>query len=188
MNNLIKSFAFLALLTASGVALCAQPADAPVDTNASVTLVLPPLDRETQNVVSNGATTPVIVNVMTVIGAVSTGVPCFDCVTSATSPNIGIVQPSGVIQRGGAASQINAFLFDQNYTGSCTFRIEIVDASQKVVASTRPRFSYTAPTSFIISTTLAIPSTAAIGIGHVQTVAVCGTSITKSASPVLISE
>ena len=187
-----KSFVFLTLLIVSGALLWAQSEGATPDSTVTVTLAEPPLDQARtvahDDNAAAPATAPLIVNVFTVIGANSTGLPCFNCVTGAASPNIGILQPSGVIKRGGAASQVNVFLWDQNYTGSCTFTIEVVDSAKAVVVSTNPTFSFTAPRPILIGTALSIPVTAAVGIGHVQTTAVCGTSTTKSASPVFISK
>jgi hypothetical protein len=190
-KNIVKSFALIALLMACGVSLWAQSTGP--DRTATVTLAVGPLDDDSANVVPDenpyaAATTPLIVNVLTVIGVNSTGVPCYNCVANAASPNIGLLSPSGVIKRGGAPSQVDVFLYDQTYTGSCTFTIEIVDKAKTVVASTNPTFSFTAPRPILLGTALAVPSTAAVGMGRVQTTAVCGTSTTKSGSPVYISK
>jgi hypothetical protein len=190
-NNTLKSFTFLALLTAGSISLWAQSA-APTDPNAPVTLALTPLDAANGYVAldadSDAAAAPFIVNIMTVIGPNTTGLPCYNCVTNVLAPNLGILEPSGIIKRGGAASQINVFLYDENYTGSCTFTIEIVDKAKAVVVSSKPTFSFTAPTTILLGTALPIPSTATVGMGRVQTTAVCGTSTTKSSSPVYIAK
>jgi hypothetical protein len=101
---------------------------------------------------------------------------------------LGILTPSGYIVKGGAASQINVYLYDFNYTGSCTFTIQIVDKTKTVVVSTNPTFSFTAPTNILLGTALPIPSTAAVGVGYVETIAVCGASTTKSASAFYIAQ
>ena len=187
---MLKSFLFVALLTACGASLWAQSTTDATGSRVTVTLAVLPLDSEAAKTVPDvtNASTPFLLNTMTVIGPNSTGVPCYSCVTNAAAPNMGILMPASYIVKGGAASQINAFLSDFNYTDSCTFTIQIVDKSKTVVASTTPSFSFTAPTSILLSKALAIPSTAAVGVGYVETIAVCGASTTKSASEFYIAQ
>lgn len=178
--RIVKSLALPALLTICGVSLWAQAGGL-----ADVTVTLGPLDAASAYVAADddfATTTLQIVNIMTVIGPNTLGLPCYNCVTGIAAPNLGMLEPAGVIPRGGAPSQINVFLWDQSYTGSCTFTIEILDKSKAVVASTTPTFSFTAPTTILLGTALAIPGTAEAGMGRVQTIAVCGASTTKSGS------
>jgi hypothetical protein len=172
----------------SSVSLWGQTAEAP-GSRGVVTLAVNPIEGDTVYVEpdADAAAKPFIENILTVIGENVSGLPCYNCVANALSPNLGILTPAGVIQRGGNTYQIDTFLYDQNYTGSCTFTIEIVDAAKTVVASTNSTFSFTAPTTILLNTTLAIPSTAGVGVGHVQTRAVCGASTTYSASNVYIA-
>jgi hypothetical protein len=187
---MLKSFLFVAFLTACGASLWAQSTADATGSRATVTLTVTPLDSELAKSVPDvtDASTPFLLNIFTLIGVNSTGLPCYNCVTSVAAPNLGILTPSGYIVKGGAASQINVYLYDFNYTGSCTFTIQIVDKTKTVVVSTNPTFSFTAPTNILLGTALPIPSTAAVGVGYVETIAVCGASTTKSASAFYIAQ
>lgn len=129
---------------------------------------------------------PVILNVLTVIGADVAGVPCFDCVTGAATPNMGLLSPINAIHLG-QTYQIDAYLYDVNYTGPCTFTIAVLDPQKHPIVSTNPTFDEVSNSGILLSTALPVPATATTGLGSVVTSAQCGTSKTSSRSPVVIA-
>lgn len=128
---------------------------------------------------------PLILNEFTVAGPNVSGVPCYDCVTSANTPNLGILQPIGIVSTG-VQYQLDAFLVDQNYTGSCTYTFEVVRGST-VIYSAPATFNETAPTTILLGTALTIPTGTVKGAATLSTVAVCGSSKTRSSSGLYIT-
>lgn len=187
-----KTLALPALLAVCSVpSLLAQTRSAAAESHAPVTLVVKPIDGEAaklaQKLTPAASSTPFVLNIFTLAGPnVSGGPICYDCVTGAGTPNLGIVEPAGYQVKGAAAPQVDVFLYDFNYTGSCTFMIQMVDSTGTVLSYTNPTFSFTAPTTIALGTALSIPTTAATGIGYVETIATCGSSTSKSASAFLI--
>lgn len=186
-----KTLALPALLAICSVpSLLAQTKDATPDDKVPVSILVEPLDGEAtkvaQAIAPDASSSPFLLNIFTVIGANSSGVPCYNCVTNAGTPNVGIVVPAGYVIAGGAAPQIDIALYDFNYTGSCTVTIEVIDKTKTVVASTAPTFSFTSSSSIFVEAVMSIPSTAAVGVGVVESTVLCGTSSSKSGSAVVI--
>ena len=184
----MKTCLVLFLLTLSGASLFAQSRSESVDESSlGVTVIEMPLEDGTLPAESPdaAATPPAILSIFTVIGTKEAGLPCFNCVLDATIPNIGIVEPAGVINRGGTY-EINAFVADQSFTGSCLFIIDVRDSTKTTVALFLLTRSVKGGLAYLFSASRKIPSTAAVGLGDVETEAGCGTVKSRSSSPVYI--
>jgi hypothetical protein len=133
------------------------------------------------------AAPPPILNIMTVIGDNVLGLPCLDCILGIPLlPTLGLPSPVGKAFRG-STYQIDSYLIDNTYTGSCTFTFAVRDSHKNIVFSTTQTITENANTEILVSTPAPIPSTAGIGLGNVSTTAVCGTNTTKSSSPVYLA-
>lgn len=181
----MKFVTFLCMLTVCAGSMLAQSAEFNANTIHRAT----PAPVETYAVTPEAGSEPAIINIFTLMGPNPvpnpTNLPCYDCVGGAGTPNLGILQPSGLIHRS-VNYQVDVFLVDNTYTGSCTYTIEVVNKTSGVIVSTNPTFSETAPTTILLGTAFTIPSTAPLGPSSVTTSAVCGASTTKSSSPVFI--
>jgi hypothetical protein len=179
----MKNLCFLLPITVSCGVLLAQSAAVPPVTTHQVHF----LTAESGYAMDtpDAATATLILNTLTVMGDNVSGLPCFDCVTGVATPNIGLLSPSGVV-KAGSSYQINVFLVDENYTGPCTYTIE-VHRKSTVIVSTNPTFDENAPTGILIGTALTIPAGTTAGAAAVSTTAVCGSSTTKSSSPIYIT-
>jgi hypothetical protein len=182
----MKKLRFLTLLTVCAGSLAAQSTYNSVQSGGNVTQVTRLLGPGDPAVADVPAATTLILNVLTVIGTDVMGVPCFDCVTGAATPNLGLLSPANVIHMG-QSYQIDAYLYDVNYTGPCTFTIAVLNQQKQVIVSTNPTFTEGPNSGILLSTALAIPTTTP-GVGTVTTNAVCGTSKTASRSPVIIAQ
>jgi hypothetical protein len=178
---MVKNLSFLLPFTVCCGALLAQSREvAPV-----VTHQVRFLANELGDVAPEAGSKPLIINTFTIMGDNVTGTPCFSCVTGATTPNLGVLQPSGIVKVG-TQYQVNAFLVDQNYTGSCTYTFEVTRQST-VIYSANATFSETAPTTVLLGTALTVPSGTTAGSAALSTTAVCGSSTTKSSSAIYIA-
>jgi hypothetical protein len=187
----MKSLWLLSAVAACASALLAQSANTVVETASGTIHVVPSLGAATpyvspENTPDAGSTTPLVINAFTIIGANVTGVVCYDCVTGAESPNIGVLEPAGVAHLN-QNYQVDVSLFDVNYTGSCTYTIAVLDKNKSTIVSTNPTFSENANTPILLGTAFTIPGTATVGLGYVRTTAVCGTSTSVSQSRVYIA-
>jgi hypothetical protein len=186
----MKTLRLLCAVAACGSALLAQSANSAVETASGTIHVVRSLGAATPYVAPadtpDAATTPLVVNAFTIVGANVTFVVCYDCVTGAESPNIGVVEPAGIAHRS-QNYQVDVSLFDVNYTGSCTYTIAVLDKNKNTVVSTNPTFSESANTPILLGTNFTIPSTATVGLGYVRTTAVCGTGTSVSQSRVYIA-
>jgi hypothetical protein len=178
----VKNLVFLLPFTACCGLLPAQSSEvAPVVTHQVRFLAEEPGYAAQDN---PDATKPLIINTFTILGDNITGTPCYSCVTGATTPNLGILQPSGIVKVG-TQYQINVFLVDENYTGSCTYTYELTRGST-VIYSSSTSFNETAPTAILLGSALTIPTGTTSGSAAVSTTAVCGSSTTKSSSAIYI--
>lgn len=181
----MKCFWFLSVLTVCGGSLLAQSAEFVDNTTQQVR----PLAAQPGYVPPDGtpdaASVPAIFNILTVMGPNVSGPPCYNCITGGAAPNIGLLSPAGIVHRN-VNYQVDVFLVDHSYTGSCTYTIAVLNYKKQVIVSTNPTFSEVANSSILLGTAFTIPSTALLGPGSVSTTAVCGTSTTKSASPLYI--
>jgi hypothetical protein len=176
----MKNLCFLLPLTICCGVLLAQSSEvSPIVTQQVRFLAPEPGDVEPD------ATKPLIINTFTIMGDNVTGTPCYSCVTGATTPNLGILQPSGLV-KAGTQYQVNVFLVDQNYTGSCTFTFEVTRKTTVIYTATTT-FSETAPTTILLGTALTVPTGTTAGSATLSTTAVCGSSTTKSSSTIYIT-
>jgi hypothetical protein len=99
----MKTLRLLCAVAACGSALLAQSANSAVETASGTIHVVRSLGAATPYVepadTPDAATTPLVVNAFTIVGANVTFVVCYDCVTGAESPNIGVVEPAGIAHR-----------------------------------------------------------------------------------------
>src|ERR1035437_643 len=125
----MKNLCFLLPFTVCCGALLAQSSEVtPVVTHQVRFLAAEPGDA------APDATKPLIINTFTIMGDNVTGTPCYSCVTGATTPNLGVLQPSGIV-KAGTQYQVNVFLVDQNYTGSCTYTFEVTRKSTVIYSA-----------------------------------------------------
>jgi len=141
--------------------------------------------RITPNLVPDAGQPPIL-NILTVMGDNILGLPCLDCVLSLLFPTLGLPSPQGRVFQGNAY-QIDSFLIDNRYTGSCTFTFAVRDNQKNVIVSTTQTLMENAGTRILITAPVTIPVNASVGLGSVSTTATCGTSTTRSASPVVVS-
>src|ERR1039458_2155690 len=147
----MKNLCFLLPFSVCCGALLAQSSEVtPVVTHQVRFLAAEPGD------VAPDATKPLIINTFTIMGDNVTGTPCYSCVTGATTPNLGVLQPSGIV-KAGTQYQVNVFLVDQNYTGSCTDTFEVTRKST-VIYSANTTFTENAPTTMLLRTPLTVPT------------------------------
>jgi hypothetical protein len=176
----MKNLCFLLPFTVCCGALLAQSSEVtPVVTHQVRFLAAEPGDA------APDATKPLIINTFTIMGDNVTGTPCYSCVTGATTPNLGVLQPSGIV-KAGTQYQVNVFLVDQSYTGSCTYTFEVTRKST-VIYSANTTFTETAPTTILLGTALTVPTGTTAGGAALSTTAVCGSSTTKSSSTIYIT-
>jgi hypothetical protein len=135
--------------------------------------------------VAPDASKPLIINTFTIMGDNVTGTPCYSCVTGAATPNLGVLQPSGIV-KAGTQYEVNVSLVDQNYTGSCTYTFEVTRKST-VIYSASTTFAETAPTSILLGTALTVPTGTTAGSAALSTTAVCGSSTTKLSNTIYIT-
>jgi hypothetical protein len=149
-----------------------------------------PIDTTSQTVKylagEPNATSPPILNILTVIGDNFPGVPCLDCLLDILEPTLGLPVPADQAFRG-ANYQIDTFLIDNSYTGSCTFTFEVKDSQKEIIVSTSQTLMENAGTEILLSTPVTIPTTASLGVGSVSTTAVCGSSMSQSSSPIFVA-
>jgi hypothetical protein len=181
----VKYFGPLSLVTICAGSLLAQSTQFADRTTQQVRPLAQPADVSSEGVPEATSMPPAISNILTVIGPNSTGVPCYDCATGAVAPNLGLLSPLGIIHRN-VNYQVDVFLMDNSYTGSCTYTIAVYDYNKQVIVSTNPTFSETANTRILLGTAFTIPSTATLGPASISTTAVCGTSTTKSSTRLYI--
>jgi hypothetical protein len=181
-DNKVRFATFLSVIAVCAGSLLAQSAELVGNTIQRVTPLAEPY---VQSDATPAASAPAVMNILTIMGPNVIGPPCYNCITGGVAPNIGLLSPSGIVHRN-VRYQVDVFVVDNSYTGACTFTIEVVNKTSGVIVSTNPTFNETAPTSILLGTAFTIPSTAPLGPSRVTTSAVCGTSTTKSASPIYI--
>jgi hypothetical protein len=184
-----KVFCCLSVLTICGASLLAQSTRAPNESINRATQTVKSLAGESSDIAPDNtpdAAQPPMLNIFTVIGDNLLGLPCLDCVLGITLPTLGLPSPVGQAVRG-SAYQIDAYLIDNTYTGSCTFTFAVRDSHKNVIFSSTQTLMENANTEILVSVPVTIPTNASIGLGSVSTTAVCGTSTTKSSSPVYLA-
>lgn len=132
------------------------------------------------------ASTPLILNEFVIMGTNVTGLPCYNCVTGANAPNLGVVTPIGLVSTN-VQYGVDAFLVDQNYTGTCNFTFAVTRKTTTIYSAGPYAFSETAPTTILLGTAITIPTGTAKGVASLSMTAVCGSSTTRSASAIYIT-
>jgi hypothetical protein len=121
-----------------------------------------------------------------VIGNEALGVPCIDCLLGILIPSLGLPSPLGEALVG-SKYQIDSYLIDNTYTGSCTFNLAVRDSQNNVVAEARQTIDETAGNQILLSTPITIPPSAGLGLGSVSNTATCGSNVSESKSPVVLT-
>lgn len=129
---------------------------------------------------------PAVMNYLTMIADNVEGLPCGGCVSGFPGA-IGINFPLPNLSRGVNYSLTNWFV-DNTYTGSCTWSFVITSSTYGgVVAYTQATFSVAPDSIYQTSTSLTLPTPAAIaGSGVVAAVINCGGTNYTSWSPIYI--
>jgi hypothetical protein len=134
----MKVFGCLTVLTICGAALLAQSTGSRNESASAATQVVKPFSGESADTAPDNtpnAAQPPILNILTVMGANTLGVPCLDCVLGIILPTLGLPSPVGKAVRGNNY-QIDSYLIDNAYTGSCTFTFAVRDVEKNVILST----------------------------------------------------
>lgn len=183
MSNL---FRFLGVLVVCGAPLFAQSAASGTETAAKIvqTVTATAADPDTANAKPD-ASQPAILNIMTVIGNNVLGLPCLDCLLNFLIPDLALPSPVSKALLG-KAYQIDSFLIDNSYTGSCTFTLSL-SVGHNVIATATQTIDETAGTNILITAPITLPTNAVIGLGTVSNTAVCGSNTTESKSPVTVA-
>ena len=183
-----KALYYVAALALSGVPLLAQSADNRPASRGLVTQTVKdlPLEKSLSAVLTAPVAPPPVVNVLTVIGDDSPGVPCLNCLLDTLVPSLGLPSPLGSILRGNSY-QIDSYLIDNSYTGACTFTFAVRDSQNNLIAAARQTLDEEAGTEILLSTPITIPPTAGIGLGSVSNTAQCGSNTSESKSAVFIA-
>jgi len=134
----------------------------------------------------SGQSLPPIVNIFTVAGNKTLGLPCLNCLLDLLLPSIGLPTPVGTVYQG-SSYQIDTYLIDNSYTGACTFTSALLDSQRNIIVATSQTLQETANTEILLSAPIAVPSSSATGVGTVVTQAVCGGSTTQSQSQVAVA-
>ena len=184
MNNAFWRLSMLAMCSAALMAQSAGNRNEP--TNRVSQSVKSLADESAAPDDTSDDAQPALLNILTVIGDNILGVPCLDCLLGITAPTLGLPVPVGKIVRG-RNYQIDAYLIDNTYTGPCTFTFAVRDIHKAVIVSTSQTLKETAKTAILVSGGVTIPTNAVVGLGSVTTAAVCGTSTTRSSSPVFVA-
>jgi hypothetical protein len=130
------------------------------------------------------AGTPLILNEFVIMGP-NIGVGCYDCVTGAATPNLGIIQPIGLVSTN-VSYQVSAFLINQNYTGSCTFTFAVARKTTTIYSAAYV-FPSETPSTIFLGSAITIPTGTAKGGATLSLTSVCGASTTKSNSEIYIT-
>jgi hypothetical protein len=184
-----RIFGCLSVFTIWGASLLAQSTDGHKESVNHATQTVKSLAGGPSDFASDStpdASPPPILNILTVIGDNTLGVPCLDCILGIIFPTLGLPSPvSQALQ--GSNYQIDSYLIDNSYTGSCTFTFTVRDVNKTVVVTTTETLTEKARTEIVLSAPITIPNEVVVGLGSVSNTAVCGTSTTKSSSPVFLA-
>lgn len=130
------------------------------------------------------ASSPLILNEFVIMGP-NIGVGCYDCVTGAATPNLGIIQPIGLVSTN-VSYQVSAFLINHNYTGSCTFTFAVARKTTTIYSAAYV-FPSETPSTIFLGSAITIPTGTAKGAATLSLTSVCGASTTKSNSAIYIT-
>jgi len=133
-----------------------------------------------------GTSLPPIVNILTVVGNNTLGLPCLNCLLDLLIPSLGLPSPLGTVYQG-SSYQIDTYLIDNSYTGACTFTSALLDSQKNVIVSTSQTLLEVANSEVLLSAPITVPSSSATGVGTVVTQAVCGGNTTQSQSQVAVA-
>ena len=184
-----KVYKCLAAFWMGGVSLLAQSTGSRNEPPNHTTQTVRYLSGESSNTAPDNTadvTQPSILNILTVVGNKTLGLPCLDCILGILFPNLGLPTPVNKAFLG-SSYQIDSYLIDNSYTGSCTFTSVLKDSHKNVIASSTETLEEKANSEILLSTPITVPNTAVIGLGSVSTTAVCGTSTTQSSSSVFVA-
>jgi hypothetical protein len=177
---MVKSISYFVALTISMMPLLAQSSGGAGGPGHGIKQTVTALPRNAN------PHQPQVANILTIVGEDTAGLPCVDCVTGVTAASVGLPAPLGTIDPG-TSYQFDSYLIDNNYTGTCTFTIALVDHHKQVIVSASQTMSESPNTAILLSAVLPVPANATVGLGNVSTTAVCGTSHTKSQRPVFLA-
>ncbi len=180
-------FRCLFVIATCAVSMQAQSASGSPEVKPVISQKLTPMAPEDAAYAAKPNTgQPPILNILTVIGNDVLGLPCLDCLLNLLIPDLGLPVPLAKALKG-STYQIDSYLIDNNYNGSCTFNMELTDSQNNVVASVTQTLQEKAGNTILLSAPITVPSVTEIGLGQVSNKATCGSNVSQSKSPVVLA-
>lgn len=186
---MIRAIFGFSVVAASATSIWAQSTDTQIKSADPVTQTVTQLSGDTRKLAPTSTPSvsqPAIINVLTVIGNNTLGLPCLNCLLGFLVPTLGLPLPLSQALPGNTY-QIDSYIIDNTYDGPCTFTFAVLDSNNNALVSKKQTLTEKAQTQVLLSTPVTIPTSAGIGLGSVSTTAVCGSSQTQSKSPVYIA-